>query len=239
MTNSQQLHSTLRSYCTILRDDGFAKMGFGLIVAGLLAGCAMPNGYYQPATVKDGTISNPRVGWNGYSVKVPDGFAVFNPTTADPDSPDLTAFQRFYMQDEDRLSRALGISYTEWFLLEHRLLDCAISFSCNTYDLRASWSSMTSVSMEYFLRKLVNAKLVNLNDVDAHNELVTINGHRGCYISATTLPPYGGDQKMAYEGFFILGGLKEAYWFEGFGALYNRSMLKRLTRGMAESLEVK
>lgn len=218
---------------------GMVKTIAGWMVVGLLAGCAMPNGYYQPATVKDGTISNPRVGWNGYSVKVPDGFAIFNPTTADPKSPDLTAFQRLYMREEDRSSRELGVSYTEWFLLEHRLLDCAISFSCSTYELGSAWSSITSVEMEYFLRKLINDKLVNLDDVDAHNELLLINGHRGYYISATTSPPFGGDQKMAYEGFFIVGGLKEAYWFEGFGALYNRSMLKRFTRGMAESLEVK
>jgi len=199
----------------------------------------MPNGYYQPATVADGVISNPKVGWNGYSVKVSEGFSIFNPATTDPDSSDLTAFQRFYMQDENRFSRAVGVSYTEWFLLEHRLLDCAISFSCSTYEIRSSWTSMTSIQTEYILRKLVNSKLVDLNDTDAHNELVTINGHRGWYISATTRPPFGGDQEIAYEGLFIMGGLKEAYWFEGFGALESRSMLKRLTRGMAESLEIK
>jgi hypothetical protein len=219
---------------------GVVHITMGLITAGLIAGCAMPNGYYQPATISAGVISNPTVGWTGYAVKVSEGFTIFNPAMVEAASADLTDFQRFYMQDEDRFSRALGVAYSEWFLLEHRLLDCFISFACCTYELPSAWSTLTSVDTEYLLRKLINQKRVDLDDADAQNELVSINGHRGWHISATTRSPFGGvDEPLAYEGYFIIGDLKEAYWFEGFGALYNRSLLERLTRGMAENLEIK
>jgi len=216
------------------------REGFLLVGVAVLVGCAMPNGYYQPATVAGGVISNSKVGWNGYSVKVSEGFSIFNPAMADPESEDLTDLQRSYMAEENRYSRALGISYTEWFLLEHRLLDCSISFSCSTYEIGMPWASMTSLDKDYFLRKLINHKMVLINDTQAHNELVSINGHPGWYISGTAKPYFGrqGDP-LAYEAFFILGGLKEAYWFEGFGAIDSRSLLKRLTRDMAERLDIK
>lgn len=203
----------------------------------LLVGCAIPNGYYEPATVKNGVISNPKVGWNGYTVTVPEGVSVFDPSTANPSDPELSEFQRGYLREQDLHSRGLHVAYTEWFLLEHRLLDYCISFTCSTYELPSPWSMMVSSDRQYFLQKLINDKLVRINDTDAHHETIQLNGHHGWYISGTTAPFYGKERgPNAYEAYFIIGGLKEAYWFEGFAPLHNRRMLRRHIKAMAESL---
>ena len=155
----------------------------GLLLVLVLAGCAMPNGYYQPATVVDGVISNPRVGWNGYSVTVPKGFDVFDPATANPDDPELTQLQKWCLKDGDRYSRTLAITYTERLLLEDPNGEGYILFVSDSIELGSPWSAWLSPDKEYFLRKMVNDKLVRINDTNAYNELLTINGSRGFYIS--------------------------------------------------------
>ena len=49
------------------------KVLFVLILA-LLMGCAT----YPPTTIHERTISNPTVGWNGYSIRMPDGVVLID-----------------------------------------------------------------------------------------------------------------------------------------------------------------
>ncbi len=200
----------------------------------------MPNGYYQPATVVDGVISNPRVGWRGYSVKVPDGFEVFDPATANSDSPELTQLQKWCLWDGDLYSRSMAIVYTESFLLEDPKGRGFIFFASDTLELSAPWSTWLSPEKEYFLRKAINDKLVLINDTKAYAEVLTLNGQRAWHIRGTAKPyfkkkPLG----QAYEGYFILGNMKEAFWIEGWAPFSEREYLSEKIREMAESLEVK
>lgn len=236
MTNPQKLVSKLWNYCSILI---LGKVAAGLVVC-VLAGCAMPNGYYQPASVVDGVIDNPRVGWSGYSVKVPDGLDIFDPAKADPDSPELTQLQKWCLWDGDRYSRSMAIVYTESFLLEDPEGRGFIIFASDTLELSAPWSAWMSPEKEYFLRKRINEKLVLINDTKADNEVLTINGHRGWHISGIARPYFKKKQPgQAYEGYFILGNLKEVFWVEGWAPLAHREFLREKTREMAESLEIK
>lgn len=212
----------------------------GLGFISVLAGCAMPNGYYQPATLSDGVISNPQVGWNGYSVTVPEGLEVFDPATANPDDPDLTQRQQGCLKDDDRYSRSILITYTESLLLEDPDGEDYILFASDTLEIGSPWSAWLSPDKEYFLRKMVNEKRVRINDTKAHNELLTINGHRGCYISGVARPYFTKKpESLAYEGYLILGNLKEIFWIEGFSPLEQRGSLQQKTREMVESLEIK
>lgn len=212
---------------------------FGWLLILALAGCAMPNGYYQPATVSGDIISNPKVGWRGYSVKVPEGLEVFNPAEVDPNSTDLTTLQKWCITDDERYSRAMAVTYSERFLLEDLEGRGYILFASDTLGL-APWSTWLSPDKEYFLQKSVNDKRVRINDDKAHNELVTLNGQRGWYISGTART-YSKNkyQPQAYEGYFILGNLKEVFWVEGWAPLNQREFLKKKTRKMVESLKIK
>jgi len=199
----------------------------------------MPNGYYQPATVAGGVIDNPRVGWSGYSVKVPEGLDLFNLAEADLDSPELSPLQKWCLRDGDRYSRSMAIVYTESFLLEDPEGRGFIIFASDTVELAAPWSTWLSPEKEYFLRKGINDKLVLINDTKADNEVLTINGHRGWHISGTARPYFKKKQPdQAYEGYFILGNLKEVFWVEGWAPLDHREFLREKTREMAESLEI-
>lgn len=206
----------------------------------LLAGCALPNGYYQPATIANGVISNPKVGWNGYSVKVPNGLDAFNPITANPDDPGLTQLQKWCIEDDERYSRYALTVYSERFLLEDPVGDGTIIFMSDTLELSSPWSAWLSPAKDYFLRKSINDKLVRINDTKAHNELVTINGQRGWYISGTDRPYFNKKRlTYTYEGYLILGNLKEMFWIEGWAPPGQRENLKTKTRAMADSLKIK
>lgn len=207
------------------------------VLAALCLGLSGCTGY-RPALVQDGMISNPDVGWNGYSLKVPEGMTLFNPVAADPDSAKTSDFQRWYMR-EDRRSAALWyVVYTERFLFEHGD-DYFISFISETYELPHYWTGMTSVEKQYALQKVANRKAVEINDDDAKREVVDIAGQRAAYVSGESKPYFRRNYTpLAYEGYFILGNMREAFWIEGFGDPGARGELKRKVHELANSLKL-
>ena len=212
---------------------------WGVLLSVLVSGCASPFGYYKPAVVENGIIQNPMVGWNGYSIRVPEGMTVFNPIGADPDSAKLTDLQRWYMEEDQRYSAVGYVNYSERFLIEEEGSDSFISFICDTYDLSGGWATVSSVEGSYLLGKISNRKMVEINDTSAKREEITVNGQRAWYICGTSRPYFQKNYTpLAYEGYFIFGKLKEAFWIEGFGELDDRDGLKIKVREMAESLVI-
>ncbi|MEE9368577.1 MAG: hypothetical protein V3V05_06895 [Pontiella sp.] len=210
-----------------------------ILLVTLLSGCTSPFGYYEPATVQDGIISNPKVGWNGYSIKIPEGMTVFNPSTADPDTAQLTGFKKWFMKEDLRYATAGYISYTEHFLIEQHEVDFFISVVADTYSLSAGWGSITSMESTYVLRQIADRKMVKINDDSAKRTELEINGQKAWHISGTNRPYFKKDYvPLAYEGYFIIGKLKEAFWIEGIGAMDQRDKMKERVREMAESLQI-
>ena len=210
---------------------------WGLLLIVLVIGCTSPFGYYKPAIVENGLIQNPMVGWDGYSVRVPEEMTVFNPVDADPDSAKFTDLQRWYIKEDQRNSAVGYVSYSERFLIEEESSDSFISFICDTYDLSMGWAMLSSVESSYLLGKISNRKMVEINDTSAKREEITINGQRAWHISGTSRPYFQkNDTPLAYEGYFIFGKLKEAFWIEGFGELDDREGLKIKVHEMVESL---
>ncbi len=214
-------------------------MIWGLLLSILIGGCTSPFGYYEPATVQNGVISNPKVGWNGYSIQAPEGMTVFNPSVADPESARITDFQKWFMKEERRYAAAGYISYTERFLVEQEEEGFFISFVSDTYSLSAGWGAVTSVESTYLLRQIANNKMVDINDDSARRTELEINGQKAWHISGTSRPYFKKDYvPLAYEGYFIVGKLKEAFWIEGFGDMDTRDTMKKKVREMVESLTI-
>jgi hypothetical protein len=208
--------------------------GACLLLSAFIGGCSS----YQPAVVSDRGISNPTVGWNGYSVQVPDGMTLFNPESADLDSAKVTDFQRWYAEEDYRASTEWYISYTERFLFESGD-DFAIGFMTDTYGLTSGWASITSVQMQYFLQKLANYKKVVINDTKAFSEIIGLNGQRAMHVSGECRPYFRKSASpLAYEGYFVVGKLREAFWVEGFGKMEFRDELMAKVRQTVESLRV-
>lgn len=209
--------------------------GAGVAVL-LLTGCVA----YEPATLMDGEISNPKVGWNGYAVRVPEGMATIK-TSADEEVPDRESnIRAWYEEQSGRYAADYYSAFSEQFLFEPPNESFFLSFVTETYELRTGWDTLTSVEKQYILQKMINRKMVVINDMKAHSEQVEINGRRGWYISGTSKPYFKKKPKtLAYEGVFLLGGLKEVYWFEAFGAAEVRDEMKKKAHEMAESLTVK
>ncbi|MDH3982291.1 MAG: hypothetical protein OES84_05245 [Kiritimatiellaceae bacterium] len=202
---------------------------------GMLAGCAS----FHEASVEDGVIHNPETGWAGYSVEVPDGLVVVYPASDDAGSARALEFLEWYRKQTNHYGWEWYTTFTEQFLMEDRDKKFILSFVCDTFDLPApSWSSMPSVQRQYALHKMINRKKVVINDMKAHGELIEINGKRGWYISGLSRPYFKREvSPLAYEGFFIAGGLREAYWVEAFGDPALRGKMKVAARAMVESLE--
>lgn len=212
------------------------KMIKSLVCAGvLLTGCTT----YEPATIKDGIITNPAVGWNGYAIKVPDGVKNLRPS-ADENVPDREAeIRERYRDANERYVADYYTSFYEQFLFENPAQTYFISFISETYELPNGWNSYTSVEKQYMIQKLINRKKVIINDTQAHSEQVEFNGQRGWYISGDSSPYFRkGAQPVAYEGIFLIGGLKEVFWIEAFGMPGTRGEMKTKVYEMAESLKV-
>ena len=207
-------------------------IGFSVLL--VLAGCAT----YQPATVKEGFISNEMVGWNGYSIHMPEDVVLIYPTSDEPGSERAEEFQKWYEKQTNRYGWDWYSTFTECFVMEDTERDYIISFISDTFELpNSSWSVMTSVETQYAIQKMINRKKVIINDEQAYSEQVEINGQRGWYISGLSRPYFKKKvPPLAYEGYFILGNLREAFWIEGFGATETREELKSNVREMAESL---
>ena len=205
----------------------------GLVIFGLVAGCAT----YEPATIEDGVISNPAIGWDGFSIVIPDGVTLIDPA---PESAGRAAeLHAWYDKQSDRDDWQWYANYSEQFLLEDAGGEYIISFISETFNIPTTWSMMTSVDMQYFLHRLMNRKMVVNNDMKALHETVEINGRRGWYVSGLCQPYFNRKiTPQAYEGYFIFGRYKEVFWVEGFGDEAARAGLKRKVREMVESLEV-
>lgn len=185
-------------------------------------------------------ISNPSIGWNGYSVYIPDGMARLRPS-ADEQAPDRAAeIREWYREANTRYTADYYSTHYEQFLIENPEQTFFISFIAETYSLRTGWNMMTSFDKQYIIQKMINRKMVVINDTKAHHEQVEISGQRGWYISGGATPYFKKNAKtVAYEGIFLLGNLKEVYWFEAFGSEGGRAEMKKRVHEMAESLDVR
>ena len=207
-----------------------------ILVMLFLSGCISG---YEPGTVGLAAISNPSIGWSGYKVKIPEDYTVFDPERLDTlGSSNKDAHRRWVFEDERQYTADLAVAYHERFLLEREGDDGSyIIFICDTYELPKALSMFTSLEKDYLLRKFVNAKLVKMNDTDAFQELIIINGRQAFHIRGDWKPYFVKDaEPIAYEGYLVLGDLKEVYWFEGFAAEETRNAMQRAVGVMVESL---
>jgi len=206
-----------------------------LLVAALLGGCAS----YPVATVKDGVIANPSVGWNGYSVKIPNGLIQVRPTGEGQAEDREAKIREWYSEANTRYTADYYSTRYEQFLIENPEQTYFISFIAESYTLRTGWNMMTSFDKQYIIQKLMNRKMVVINDTKAHHEQIELGGQRGWYISGGAKPYFKKNaETVAYEGVFLLGNLKEVYWFEAFGSEAGRAEMKKRVHEMAESLDV-
>ena len=122
----------------------------GLVMFGLIAGCST----YEPAQVENGVISNPEIGWNGFSISIPEGVALIDPTQ----NPTGRAaeLQTWYDKQSDRNDWKWYSNYSEQFLMEDADGEYIIRFISETFNIPTTWSMMTSVDLQYFLQHLTN-----------------------------------------------------------------------------------
>ncbi len=194
----------------------FSRKNRGLVLFALLAGCST----YQPAVVLDGVIQNPTIGWDGYSIRIPEGTVLVCPSIDSNASARAKEFSDWYKKQTNRYGWEWYSTTSEQFVLEDTEQTYFISFIADTFELPTTWSHITTFQMRYASQKMINRKMVVINDMEAHNEQIMINGHRAWYISGESRPYFKKQEAvLAYEGIFIFGALKEAFWIEGFGDL--------------------
>ena len=200
-----------------------------------LTGCVA----YEPATLLDGEIANPGVGWQGYTVQVPSGVTTIK-TSADTEGLGRASkIRAWYEEQSARYTTGYYTSFSEQFLFEPPNESFFLSFVTEAYDLRTGWGVLSSVEKQYMIQKMINRKMVVINDMQANFEQIEINGQRGWYISGISRPYLKkNSQILAYEGICLLGNLKELYWFEAFGAIEVRETMKNKVDEMANSLVV-
>lgn len=202
----------------------------------LFTGCMA----YEPAVVTEGVISNPKVGWNGYSIRIPDGLILLTDSPDEQASEKTSKIKAWYADASSRYAADYYTSFYEQFILENPKQTFFLSFISETYELAVGWKAMNSVETQYIIQKMINRKLVVINDMKAHSEQVEINGQRGWYVSGVTKPYFKKNVvPQAYEGIFLQGDLKEVFWMEAFGPLQVRDEMKQRVFQMAESLDVK
>lgn len=202
----------------------------------LLIGCVA----YEPAVVQDGEISNPKVGWNGYSVLIPDGVALVLSSSDGQEDDRASLLKKWYADAASRYAGDYYATFYEQFVMENPEQTFFLSFISETYELAAGWQVMSSVETQYVIQKMINRKMVIINDMNAHSEQIEINGQRGWYVSGMAKAYFKKNaEPRAYEGIFLLGNLKEAFWMEAYGLPQVRDEMKKIVFGMAESLGVK
>lgn len=195
---------------------------------------------YKPALVEDRVISNPTVGWSGYSVEIPAGMEVVYPYNTAVASGHSGIFRHWCERQFDGFQVDLDATFSETFLMEKSGHKFLIGFSCASYSMPFSWSTMPNVTRQYMLRKMMNDKIVLINDSNALSEQVEMNGRHGWHISGNSHSYSGKDTiVMAYEGYFILGSMKEVYWIESFGDTSERAVMDEMVKSMVKSLDVK
>ncbi len=203
----------------------------------LLSGCATG---YEAGTVGSDSVRNPTIGWNGYSVKIPATYTVFDPSQMDAsDSSNKAANRRAILADERQYTADLIVAYHERFLLESEDDESYIIFISDTYEFHKPLSMFSGIEKDYFLRQSINAKLVKMNDTHAFQELITINDHRAFHIRGDWKPYFQkGVEPIMYEGYLVLGELKDVYWVEGFATKAGMETMGKAVREMVDRLEI-
>lgn len=206
-----------------------------LVMIGVLSGCST----YEPATVENDVISNPKIGWEGYSIRMPTGVTLINPADNSVSAGRVRDFYRWYDKQSDRTGWEWYANYSEQFLMGDPDGKYMVSFISETFNIPTMWSMMSSVETRYFLQHLMNRKMIVNNDTKAFHEPMVFKDRQGWYISGLCRPYFKKKAvPQAYEGCFILGRYKEVFWIEGFGEEDAREEIKRKVREMAESLQV-
>ena len=146
----------------------------------------------------------------GTVVQVPEGLGTIK-TSADDDMGEReSAIREWYDQQSNQYAAEYYTSFSEQFIFEPPTESYFLSFITDTYELRAGWGTLTSVELQYIIQKLINRKMVIINDMEAHFEQIEINGQRGWYVSGTSTPYFKKKPlTLAYEGICLLGRLKE------------------------------
>ena len=183
-------------------------------------------------------ISNPGIGWEGYTVKVPAGMDMTYPTVSGKKrSAEFYEFQEWYRMQQDPYGEDWYSTFSERFIFQSKEHQFVVGFSCSTYSVHAGWSALPNVKRNYLLRKMISWKKVLINDTEAESRQVEIGGHHGWYVSGNARPDFQKNaDPVAYEGCFLFGGLKEVYWIEAFGNPEAREEMKSSVESMVESL---
>jgi len=215
-----------------------AAAAFALLFSG--SGCALFD-HRSPATIENGTVANPRVGWHGYRLVLPPGFealdayALRTPVANGPDD-----FLPAYLEMARRYDRPARSAYADWLILRRPGDDAFVVFSVDSARISSTWPMMNSVDRRRLLQKSANRKTVEIDDDRARMRFVDLDGLRGWRLSGDCRSFYGADPAVptAYEGVFLLGRMRETYRFEAFGPASRRAELGALVDTLARSLLV-
>ncbi len=198
-----------------------------------LAGCQV----YHHAEISGNVIHDPQLGWNGYTVNIPDGYYIIPKKVAAASAGPLEHPVNWLVKERDIYTLSLALNFDERFLFKSDDEQSYILFASERLDFIKSLNQFSTVIKKRVMYNIRDYQKVRLNDSDALFEQMTINGMMACRVSGRLRPYFKKNYPtIFYEGYFFLGHLNETFWVEGISSAKGRTELQRGVKEMAESL---
>jgi hypothetical protein len=189
----------------------------GAVVIMLLAGCVSTG---QRATVKDGTIDNPSLGFFGFQFEIPEGFELYNPAAKNPSEySELQQLAiRIYDLNEEIHPRDDERFYESFLLMAENTCFLLITFEVNHSAFFETRFESEEGRLQHQLMPLYNVSETRMFETGetARMEAVWSRGHayeqKGWVYSGTRR----NRMLFNYEACKVTGSKRDGYILMGF-----------------------
>ncbi len=200
-----------------------------LLIAFLfLTGCSG----HMPAIVDSGLVSNPTIGWKGYTYKIPAGYQPF-----DPDSMEETSINSAIdkLTNKFKTARIEEIDYSDIVVLKKDQEDKYIVSIVVVFPLFESISTMETTHKKVILNATVGSAYMGQIKAEKSKRM-DINGHMAVYMEGFKFKDKKLNKTYVSNAFFILGDLDESYMLFSLSEKKHKAEMKFVLSELVHSL---
>ncbi len=196
-------------------------------LVGVLSGC----GTIPPATVTPQAIRNPKVGYDGYELRIPDGYRVADIKTNAPEVDLTLSANATWLQERARQQQGAGgrvLFYESYLVFNGKF---TVLFAAKAMQLQGPAISMLS---DFQVRHTLEREMEWWREYTSGREVVTVGDHLAGWVTIDRVPDLR--PSTACRVVLVPGKYNEVFFFVACSATEDKDgldpFLQDLVRGL-------